>query len=581
MYTYKTSTSNKPGEGLAGLARALAMPHEYPPTRYPSFPALERTATMAFNYTNTVAVTTTRAVLIRDPVFPFWAERKLNGVVWTSNFMYRWPKTSGTITQTDLTGTASNANYEMEIDPTLYSADTGTDVGSFAGTTLVISANAGSTVRKPDWVFPPLGVDAGVKDSGSAYTYVPAGYTLSVVVSFDVSPMSPASATATAYIDLLVWDSYGKENRLSTLSIGIPNGSVCVVNSDVLNTTSNYWVRPGAFNIVTSAAASSGAVSSVSNTTVSLVVSAGTCALTNRNLVVTGADITSMVPTAVSKEFVNSILPWRDTKVTAASVLCTNVTKALDKEGTVLAGRVAPRTTDYWNWNRGTLEVLHPAEKCFIGLEKGFYTYAPPAEDMATFRTHILKIQSYYTVPDSTAKTNIMPVFALDNTSMANAMLFSDPDGGTTLALNVDWHIEFRSNSTLFEIGMSGLTLEMFHQAQIQLSAVGYFFGNEDHWDRIKRFTKTIAGWASKMAPAISMVNPLAGKATSAVADLVLSHVPKQMVQPTALSIPTNPRPAVSGPNTPRTPVKVVVKSPKAALTKAQRKKLAKKAKGG
>ncbi len=137
-------------------------------------------------------------------------------------------------------------------------------------------------------------------------------------------------------------------------------------------------------------------------------------------------------------------------------------------------GRLAPQTVNVWRASLTNVSGLHPSEKAYLPLETGAYTYVPPSTDMAMFWDYTIPIGVY---PSPTGTR--FPIIRLDNTSLVNAGFFSDPDGGTNLAITADWHFEFRTTSALFSIGLSGTTLESFHQAQLSLVEAGFFFANE------------------------------------------------------------------------------------------------------
>jgi hypothetical protein len=217
-----------------------------------------------------------------------------------------------------------------------------------------------------------------------------------------------------------------------------------------------------------------------------------------------------------------------DTRTTASAVLLTNVTKVLNKEGTVLAGRLLNRHTEAWNFDSARLSQLHPAEKAMLPLETGFYTYAPPSTDMATFFDYTMTLTGDYAEINSTER---YPVFRLDNTAYANCFILADSDAATpsSFAVNTDWHIEFRNNSTLFQIGMSAITLEAFHQAILNLVSHGFFFSNGKHKGLI---SKIIAG-GQKAAPYLTPLLPpsaamaaRAGLKAAGVAQKLLSRRP-------------------------------------------------------
>jgi hypothetical protein len=186
--------------------------------------------------------------------------------------------------------------------------------------------------------------------------------------------------------------------------------------------------------------------------------------------------------------------------LTAAATLFTNVTKAINKEGTILAARLNPETVNPFYFNAATFNDIHPAEKYFYGLEKGFYTYAPPSTDLTAFQDFVSHDQS----------GGVSPLYRLDNNAMVNAFLFSDPDGATALAVNLDFHIEFRNSSQLWPIGLSGMTLEALHQAQLALVSAGFFLDNPDHKWILEKISQ-----AWKMAKPLLKLHP-AGRAAIA-----------------------------------------------------------------
>lgn len=195
-----------------------------------------------------------------------------------------------------------------------------------------------------------------------------------------------------------------------------------------------------------------------------------------------------LMPIANPPEFNTSVLPYQSTRTTAVSALFTNVTKALNKEGTVLWGRINPNNRDPYSFTSSDLSVLHPSEKAYLPLETGSYTFVAPSTDMATFWDYNWKG---------------IPIIRLDNDSLVNAGYFSDPDGGTNLAITADWHFEFRTTSALFEIGLSSITLETFHQAQLSLVQAGFFYPNSTHRELLARVTRYAVSAAAAMFPQV------------------------------------------------------------------------------
>lgn len=60
---------------LSTLAKTIAVPHDHPPTRLPSFPNLERTCVMQYLVNTTVDTTGSASsafALCRSPTYPVW-----------------------------------------------------------------------------------------------------------------------------------------------------------------------------------------------------------------------------------------------------------------------------------------------------------------------------------------------------------------------------------------------------------------------------------------------------------------------------------------------------------------------------
>jgi hypothetical protein len=221
--------------------------------------------------------------------------------------------------------------------------------------------------------------------------------------------------------------------------------------------------------------------------------SAGTAAVSS------AGTVRALFPILVSSEFANSQLPWFATRTTAAAMLGTNVTQILNKAGTVLGGRVSPNVISPWSVTSSYIQGLHPAEKAWLPLETGVYTFAPPSTDMAHFWDYTL---------NTAAGAAASPVYRLDNDSLVNVLFVTPGSAEESLAVTASWHIEFRTSSALFNVALSGMSLEVFHQSQLSLATAGFFFDNPDH----KAILAKIIGAANRIAPyafgALSAVHP-------------------------------------------------------------------------
>jgi hypothetical protein len=173
----------------------------------------------------------------------------------------------------------------------------------------------------------------------------------------------------------------------------------------------------------------------------------------------------ALLPTMIgTTEFTETNMPWRSTRVTALSLLATNVTNIQNKGGTILASRVNPKVNNLWNFSESDVNAVHPSERAYLALETGFYTYVPPSGDMMNFAD--------YTVTTLTSQS--APAYRLDNDALNHIAFFRSAGSVESLALTVDIHLEFRNTLALFQVGMSTLTLESLHQAQLELVKKGF-----------------------------------------------------------------------------------------------------------
>ncbi len=496
---------SNPLQTMTALEQAISLPHEYAPMRYPSFPALERTAVMSFNIpkalTFPTGATSMKGALFRQAAFPFWCDQTISSFGQMVTYAaLDFNGSSGVVASTPVTFL-------------LGQAAAGT-IGARAASTTVV----GMSGNMPQaWEYPLVGTHAT-----HTYTYVPAGSRYAFVFSTESKSGAVDLACSVAYE---VWTTKSNQVPLET-SIVTMSGSNLGVMTTPLISSYNFWIRPVSMSF------RAGATANIGEVQVDVVVSSDTFSFTpstiTRGLVGLGSTpATLFVPFAGPPEFDVTERPWRDTRTTASALLLTNVTKVLNKEGTVLAGRLQNISDGAWTFTADTLAQLHPAEKAMLALETGFYTYCPPSTDLACFYDYTYSDAVYAgSLFASTSAT--IPIFNLDNDSYANCFVLTDSDASTpsTFAANVDWHIEFRNNSTLFPIGMSGITLEAFHQAILNLVSHGFFFCNNKHKSALAK----VFAEGKKIAPmAIGLLPPPARVAANLalkMGDRILSKRP-------------------------------------------------------
>lgn len=194
MQTYNTLPFQKanPLQQLTGMSRALALPHEFPPQRLPSFPALERTAVMAFTTMTSLDVsrgmsaTTTRGFLSRQAAWPLWYEQKSSFQPWQYTVVY------------DLQSAVSMISGNLTLPFDQFPAYIGADANNTANALLPGTSGFSASPFK----YPLLGLDSGL-GSSSPFIYIPAGACLTVTCWVP----GPVSADTTLEINFERWFS--------------------------------------------------------------------------------------------------------------------------------------------------------------------------------------------------------------------------------------------------------------------------------------------------------------------------------------------------------------------------------------
>lgn len=505
-----------PLQSMVGLARAMALPHEHAPQRLPSFPALERTAVMGFNTPTKLQVssTDTRVMLARQAAFPLWADRVPDGC----HFQV--------MDYAMQAGTGGLLLFHQPSYPIMNRTRTGSTPGPVNG---FMTGNGWSAVSLSVTApaiqctdsMPYLGVDKECGDS--PFIYIPGGASLYVQVNVGTD-----ATGMRMQVMLERWLAPGEVVSTPMLpSTTSPPSRYQVWTDSPYSPTVGVWVRP------VSAAISSGTPSTAvwGSVIVSYLPAGGTTGIVagpNSSIswsmtATTAVTVPTFLPLSYPSEFNTSSIPWSSTRLTAVAVLGTNVTKVMNKEGVALCGRLSPERVSPFNAVSNDLLTLHPAEKQQLALETGFYTYCPPSTDLSSFLDY-----SVWVLGNPTP----IPVYRLDNDALFNLVVLQDPDGGTVLSINLDWHIEFRSTSSLWQIGLSSVALEQLHQAQLALVASGFFFCNFDHKALLTRIASSLTSAARQLLPAAAgAVHPALGNAAN---QILMSSKPKNAPQPTS-----------------------------------------------
>lgn len=440
------------------------------------------------------ASTPVKVGVCRQASYPVWADQTVNGMSYGAT----WRST------TIVDATAPTANYVLDTD--IWYAWEGNQTRPVYQYPQVIGASSSP------WGQPLIGTDnAG---SPNHYIYVPGGWTLFASISKTDAPA--VSALVTANISYQIWNTPGENvtggSREITVAANFMSGG-----RDVFTAGNGVWVTPMSLSI--------GGATSIpmgSTWTISFVVIAGgplTTVFSPQNLgagyftINAPATVSSFLPLVAPSEFSNSALPWSATRLTAVGFLGTNVSQVLNKAGTILGGRASPSMHNMFNIASGTVNNFHPAEKAWLPLETGVYTYTPPSTDLGQF-------WDYTGTSMLSSNTAAFPVFRLDNDAMYNVMFLTAGSVAESLAVTVSWHLEFRTSSSLFQISLSGLALETLHQAQLALASAGYFFCNPDHKAVLSRIVaaarKLTPGQVGHLKKAMPMVHKVVRKTRKA-----------------------------------------------------------------
>lgn len=415
---------------LEEIAKTIAVPHDHRPLRLPTFPNLERTSVMQFTANGTAVTTASAAtaLLVRSSTYPVWFNSPVDTDV------------GGVLRQLTL------AQANVANGGTIYLADVFESpwvTSTFLGRPYPLGMSRGKT-----WLYYCAGCLGGVRLTANA-----------------------AAAPVTLNLDIELYTADGTQATNIAASMAAGATSCEFILPDVA--VSYFW-RPVSVTI---------SLGGLSNVT----LFGGLATNGTLGAPIPGGPSTLLLPLLAPPEFGVTSLPYEDNRVTAAAVLFTNVTRVLDKEGTVLAARFASRTAavDMFSITASQIAGVHPSERYFGPLEKGVYAYTLPDAASEIFRPALV---SWF----GQAK---VPVFDMDRIEYFTAIVFSDLDSTlqTTMAWTIDWHLEFRSQSVLFPRGYSSYPLETYHASQMALARMGTIFENPIHLATIANMARTAA----------------------------------------------------------------------------------------
>lgn len=459
--------------GLEPLAMSMVLPHERKALRMPVVPAT-LTALLETMGNRTIPISdnsSARAFLCRDACYPLWMERTIG-------------------------------NWACYLQATSNGAD------------FVIPAEKNKVIMLPVW-------DVQGSYSNAAHgapTLDSVDITRNMIV--DHTPLAVVDTFVSIYIPLnstlcfrLVANGAGADGSHIELEFGyIVNGEV--KHSTVLASPSvegySFLGTPGAvippnlgegrvpygFTWLRGWRTGTTAVTAASTPTLQLGWTTG-----GTIEAPTDTEIRAMLPVFNPPEFNNSTLPYRKTRLNASAALFTNVSAVLNKEGTVLASRLNPTSVDPWSFSASNIDSTHPKLRYYGPLEKGLYTFTTPGGNIDNLDDLVLTISN-----QSTINTGNRPLFTPLDMGIYNAIIFTDvatASAATMLAVSSYAHIEYETTSSLFPIGVSTMTLETLHAAEVALLGFGHFHENPTHWAVLAQAATAVL---RKVAPMIAPV---------------------------------------------------------------------------
>lgn len=189
---------------------------------------------------------------------------------------------------------------------------------------------------------------------------------------------------------------------------------------------------------------------------------------------------------------------YSETRCNSSATLFSNVSKVMDKEGTVRGARLftamsgSTQSTEPTSVNDAPspyfftmdhINNVHPSDRYSGAMEHGIYTYTLPHQNSDEFKDWGMRIGVLSS--DTATLTGQTTVPLLHNMcgEPFSAIYFQDiTQTSTNLAYMVNYHLEFKTNVPVFDLGFSAIPLEAYHAAQLSLLANGVFYQNAEHW---------------------------------------------------------------------------------------------------
>lgn len=438
--------------GRSQLLRYFRNPMGKQPMRLPTYPGLDRTAVLSYQAPLTLTVPTTGTLSIGfqpQTLLPLWASVPVTHETWQVVYL----------AAATILNTAAKVTIPFERLQSLTAGATGSLSTAFAPATL-------GAVPPPAQA-PIIGQDG----SPIPFTYVPAGFNLYVGVALGTT----ATEQVEAAVEFEQWADPGDTSlpgstpTLSTMVLTVQSGKGSGFNG-AYTFAANSWIRPVTV-IVNAGYPNIGVDLFVTAGTVAFEASAstwGTATVTARTA------FSAYLPVICPNDFFSSPQPWADTRVVAGELQMVNVTPQLSRGGSVLAARLTPESAPSFNWNAATLSTVNPREKAFFPADKMITAHLPPNTTTPTFVDGTYDVAAASTYIDGKGSIKACPMYSLKALGPFAAMFITAPST-STFAVTLEWHIEFRTPSSLFPIGHSVATIQDMHAAAKQLAGTHPF----------------------------------------------------------------------------------------------------------
>lgn len=458
----------RPGfSGLRSVAAIQALPSDFAAFRIPNQTPM-RSSVLKFVDERPFAVTATNntfALITRSPTRQLWLSKTIPATLAASAYYKR------TYTTTNRSMIPNNKGESLSMLPMLQ-----LESATATGWTLVSSS--------PDYVPNyPLAVDS---TNGAWFYFPPGGHVFIVELDTTVN-LSGGPLTWT----FEVCQNFASSNNRTFTVRGGTVGDACTAT--LLTSTHpgcHGFVRPtlitcngdvvgdGEIEEIRIGICTNGVL------TLPLAANAGGFAYTPTPFFDPPAD-TEALKTANA--------PFADTRVSAASVLFMNETRAFGKEGHVNGLRIncksatnvfSPSLFSSYDSLYGS---THEKEKYGGPLEKGLYMFSRPDDSSLQFRD--------WTASPSSA----ISVVRLDAFDFMDVVRFTDRNNtdDTNITAVVTYHIEWLNTSVLWPTAVQRMPYEAWRQAIATLSEVHHYTENPIHLRDIMRKLGQAIKWAA------------------------------------------------------------------------------------